>query len=1037
VMFHPLDPYRLYILLNRVRWSTVIVRWDMATYTSNNIAMIVDGNNVHQTVLERAVIPPPMSLSVLALEAPVREVVLNSADGSCGGVISLSNGHWIVIKQPDAPSAPLIQSTVCLRDRGHWDVASFRQLTILRSATDTRSFWIAIATSWEEPSVDFLVEMTVVGDEVTISGWHRLALPCWTITTWSGTLDAALIQFEDGGLQEYSMLFSDDLSWKGQLTPCSSVESLLEPCPWVAAIRNHGSNGSSRTDSLIVGMSTKGRLYCNDFQVSDLISSFSLSRENDFLCFISATSGYTLHFVPLHDLFHFDALLGSDANVVLQGYEPRNVERGSMLVAVLSSKPSVVLQMPRGNLETINPRALVLRHAMFLTKDRCYKEALELMRRQKVDLNLIVDLNHLQFLENGGVTVFIEQVENIDHLNLFISSLQNWDSTLERYPIPHWIEALHSGRAPSADCTEKVNRVCLALRSVMTEAQQNGHTRGGRPISDSHFLLPILSTFAKENPPRLADALALIRDDANRKHHASLKKPPLFSESAQNSIQYLAFMADYELLFQTALGLYDYDMARAVARNSQMDPKSYLPLLQHYRGLPLYYGRYQVDVKLKRYESALRNLFESRINGEVVSDVETSQTTDGANGNTFEDCLRLMEEHHLHRLGLELCEDKLHRNMIFQSLGDRLMVEKKSGIALSVFLAADPMDEGRCLKAAKESRNWPMMFSLPSIRYDSQKKLQLAKEIADDLVAFQEANPTAGNLLEDAARVLLDYGNDVSGAVRLLIKAESWSEGRRIAVLHNRDDLVAKVIDAAISFGHMLIADFEERVETFREASLRYTEVLQIRKEAMRAEGAESGTLFDTGDDASLFSVASNASNVSMRSSASVGSTTSLSSVISVKAASSFSLTGGDDSNRHKSKYNALGGPKTKKKKKPKGRNKILPGSEAELLGLVQTLKGNIVDSSLLSKVGATIVFLVQNDNFQVARELRDSYESLVKEVHDSTEKRVAGQQKSASMGRDLIPIAHSVEADVNALACPSLPMDVVDIFNFIPVNLS
>jgi elongator complex protein 1 len=1036
VMFHPQDPCRLYILLDHLRWCTLTIRWDVATFASNNIAMVVDGNTVHQTVLERAVIPPPMSESVLTLDAPVREIVLNRTDAIYDGVISLSNGHWVVIRRQDVASVPSIRTVVVLRDSGHWDVASFRHLTILRSEHDARSFWIAIATLWEEPSMDFLVEMTIIGEEATISGWHRLALPCWTITTWSGTMDGALIQFEDGSLQEYAMLLSDDLSWKGQLTPCFVVDRLLEPCPWVAAIRKHGSNGISRNDRLIIGMSTKGRLYCNDFQVSDLISSFSISRENDFLCFISANSGYMLHFVPLHDLFHFDPLLGSDVNVLLHGYEPRNVERGSLLVAILSTKPSVVLQMPRGNIEVVNPRALVLRHAMFKTNDKCYKEALELMRRQKVDLNLIVDMNPSHFLENGGVTTFIEQVENIDHLNLFISSLQNWDSTLERYPIPHWIESLNTGRASSDDCTDKVNKVCLALRSVMTEAQQKGQTTGGRPITDSHFLLPILSTFAKENPPRLENALALIRDNAIRKHHSSAKKPPLFSESAQNSIQYLAFMADYELLFQTALGLYDYDMARAVARNSQMDPKSYLPLLQFYRGLPLYFGRYQVDLKLKRYELALRNLFDSRLNGEVVSDVEISQKYDGVNGNTFEDCLRLMEEHHLHRLGLELCEDKLQRNRIYQSLGDHLLVEKKSSLALSVFLAADPIDEGRCLKAAKESRNWPILFALPSVRHDAQKTLLLAKEVTEDLVAYNEANPTVGISLENAARVLLDYGNDVSGAVHLLIKAESWSEGRRIAVLHNRDDLVSKVIDAAISFGHMLIADFDERVESFREASLRYAEVLKIRKEAILVEGAESGAVFDTGDDASLFSVASNVSNVSMRSNASVGSTTSLSSVISVKAASSFSLTGGDDSNRHKSKYNVLGRPKAKKKKKPKGRNKILPGSEAELLGLVQTLKGNIIDSNLLRKVGATIVFLVQNDNVQVARELYDSYESLVKVVHDSSETRVAELQKSIHIGRNGVTVAHIVEVDVNALACSSLPADVVDVFNFIPANV-
>ena len=41
-------------------------------------------------------------------------------------------------------------------------------------------------------------------------------------------------------------------------------------------------------------------------------------------------------------------------------WENRRVERGSRIVTVVPSAMSLVLQMPRGNLESINPRPLVL-----------------------------------------------------------------------------------------------------------------------------------------------------------------------------------------------------------------------------------------------------------------------------------------------------------------------------------------------------------------------------------------------------------------------------------------------------------------------------------------------------------------------------------------------------------------------------------------------------------------------------------------------------------------------------------------------------
>lgn len=44
----------------------------------------------------------------------------------------------------------------------------------------------------------------------------------------------------------------------------------------------------------------------------------------------------------------------------LSGWEKRRVERGSRIVTVVPSAMSLVLQMPRGNLETVNPRPLVM-----------------------------------------------------------------------------------------------------------------------------------------------------------------------------------------------------------------------------------------------------------------------------------------------------------------------------------------------------------------------------------------------------------------------------------------------------------------------------------------------------------------------------------------------------------------------------------------------------------------------------------------------------------------------------------------------------
>lgn len=49
------------------------------------------------------------------------------------------------------------------------------------------------------------------------------------------------------------------------------------------------------------------------------------------------------------------------ASKEVEGIEKRRVERGSRIVVAVPSSMSLVLQMPRGNLETIDPRAMVMR----------------------------------------------------------------------------------------------------------------------------------------------------------------------------------------------------------------------------------------------------------------------------------------------------------------------------------------------------------------------------------------------------------------------------------------------------------------------------------------------------------------------------------------------------------------------------------------------------------------------------------------------------------------------------------------------------
>lgn len=100
----------------------------------------------------------------------------------------------------------------------------------------------------------------------------------------------------------------------------------------------------------------------------------------------------------------------------------RSIERGAKLVTAMPSIFAVVLQMPRGNLETIYPRALVLAGIRQSINETKYKKAFMACRTQRVDMNILHDHQQEQFIANTGT--FIDQIKKVEHIDLFLSSLR-------------------------------------------------------------------------------------------------------------------------------------------------------------------------------------------------------------------------------------------------------------------------------------------------------------------------------------------------------------------------------------------------------------------------------------------------------------------------------------------------------------------------------------------------------------------------------------------------------------------------------------
>ena len=162
----------------------------------------------------------------------------------------------------------------------------------------------------------------------------------------------------------------------------------------------------------------------------------------------------------------------------------RSIEPGARLVTVMPSAFALVMQMPRGNLETIYPRALVLTGIRQSIIDHKYRKAFLACRNQRVDMNILHDHAPDKFITNVGL--FLDQVHKVEHIDLFLSQLRYAQSKISRaYLITSreedvsetmYRETLHGavgGKRPiNLEVTEagdvsKINRICDAFLKAL------------------------------------------------------------------------------------------------------------------------------------------------------------------------------------------------------------------------------------------------------------------------------------------------------------------------------------------------------------------------------------------------------------------------------------------------------------------------------------------------------------------------------------------------------------------------------------------
>lgn len=401
----------------------------------------------------------------------------------------------------------------------------------------------------------------------------------------------------------------------------------------------------------------------------------------------------------------------------------RRIERGARLVSVVPHDCRTVLQMPRGNLEAIQPRVLALCIIGRQLDAGSYQRAFDAMRKQRINLNLLMDHTGAAFLER--VPEFVRSVRNVQWLNLFLSDLDEADVTVTMYG------SNYPGRSAATVPGGKVAEVCRRVREVVYELGL-----------EDELLLTILTSYVRQK--EYEPALRLLWQ-IKRAEGGSGGAPEV---SAADALKHLLYLADVNELYNVALGMYEFDLVRFIAAKSQKDPKEYLP---HLAGLEQIddrnYRHYRVDVHLKRYERAL---------GHIV----------GCLAEHADECVELVQKQALFAVALRLFEG-------IQSDADVAATYVRIQHAYAEHLREHGKFRDACLMYERCGAYAQAILSARHI-LDWQKCVGLARRMGQ---TDAEIGKLAGSLVPalvengqrlDAAQLVLKYQQDVGQAVGIL-----------------------------------------------------------------------------------------------------------------------------------------------------------------------------------------------------------------------------------------------------------------------------
>ena len=727
-----------------ISFAFVVCRGSVLQPNDHGTTLVVDGCFLKITPLRFAAVPPPMAY--LEVEAPHNIVDATiSKDGRF--VIILTTKSLEVYKWNFGTGAVKLSKTS-------------RDAQVLRPTTKaTLVYSSSLLHNIEGPSLRFTQVAIAVNNQITILSPPRLSCPGYLqqfLISSNGMqpsegdevaiyTQGQLVKTQAGGLmidcaqkRVYpTRIWSPDLiepehraisvrqqevvAFDSQYTEESVMPNGIE--------EHSASSGQEFSEPAhSCSLSETGQLAVDDRVLVSNCTSFLITQQH----LIFTTADHLLKFVHLKDPANLDI----PGNVPESDERCRTIERGALLVTVIPSIYAVVLQMPRGNLETVYPRVLVLSGIRRHISEGDYRTAFLACQTQQVDLNILHDFRPALFIDN--IDAFISQLKNPGRIDEFLSKLKDEDLSKTLYKDSLEVEdssvnntQIQNHPQSGSGTTDKINRICNAFLAALS-------------ADPAKYLQSIITAHVCKRPPDLISALQLISE--------LRQKSP---SDADDAVSHLCFLTDANRLYDAALSLYDLELTLLVAQNSQRDPREYLPFLQSLNSLPVPRRHFEIDDHLKNFPKALESLH-------------------ALNADTEMEAYAVKHVLYTHAMTLYKY-DTTHLRRISTLYGGHLVSTSQNLAAATLYESlGDYMTAYPLYALAHRWRESLTCASLAGIQPDQLRShaISLATTLTEETRDYRSA-----------ATIHLDYCSDRIAAARVLCKGSYFAEATRLLTI--------------------------------------------------------------------------------------------------------------------------------------------------------------------------------------------------------------------------------------------------------------